>query len=111
MADSDDTPKTPPRAPDNSTAPIIPVQRDDSDTALERAVDLDDDHLPRDTAPLDRADLDALRALAESDDIGEPLGGPTDEVELAEMELDEDVSDDTMNDTMASDAVPDLDDG
>ncbi len=91
-----------------ATAPVTPVQRpaDESDTALERAVEFDDDHLPRDTAPLDRADLDALRALADSEgDAG--LGGPTDELDLSEFEVDEDGPDDTMNDTVASVAVPD----
>lgn len=110
MADSRDTSKSDPQI----TAPVVPVKRsaaDESDTALERAVEFDDDHLPRDTAPLDRADLDALRALADSES-GEPeagLGGPTDELDLSEFEVEEDGPDDTMNDTVASVAVPDED--
>lgn len=109
MADTDDMPTAPPGPPPSATAPIIPVQRDDSDTALERAVDLDDEHLPRDTAPLERADLDALRALADDDEL-DGLGGPTDEVDLSALEDDDEGSDDTLNDTVASEAVPELDD-
>ena len=110
MADAEDDPTTPPSTLPSATAPIIPVQRDDSDTALERQVELDDDHFPRDTAPLERADLDAIRALAEGDVDLDELGGPTDEVDLSEFEHDDDGSDDTLNDTVASEAVPDLDD-
>lgn len=110
MADADDKPTAPPSTLPSSTAPIIPVQRDDSDTALERQVDLDEDHLPRDTAPLERADLEAIRALAESDADLSGLGGPTDEIDLSEFEDDDEGSDDTLNDTVASEAVPDLDD-
>jgi len=108
MADADDKPTTSPAVHAPPTGPIITIQRDDSDTALERAVDFDDDHLPRDTAPLDRADLDALRELADGD--GE-LGGRTDEVDLSGLDDDDDVADDTLTDTLASEAVPDLDDG
>lgn len=110
MAESRDTPKS----EDKATAPVTPVQRPskESDTALERAVDFDDDHLPRDTAPLERADLDALRALVDVE-AEEPLGGPTDEFEVGELPLDddddEDPSDDTLNDTVASEVVPDED--
>lgn len=111
MADSRDTPK----GDEKGTAPVTPVQRPSkqSDTAFERAVDFDDDHLPRDTAPLERADLDALRALVDVEGE-EPLGGPTDEYEVGELPLDddddEDPSDDTLNDTVATEAVPDDDD-
>lgn len=109
MAESRDTPKS----DDKATAPVTPVQRPskESDTALERAVDFDDDHLPRDTAPLERADLDALRALVDVE-AEEPLGGPTDEFEVDALPIDdddEDPSDDTLNDTVASEVVADED--
>lgn len=107
-----DDPKTP-NGEAQETAPIPRTGEDDRrDTALEPAVDFDDDHLPRDTAPLERADLDAIRALAEAE-AEAALGGPTDEIEVdpdALADDDDEPSDDTLNDTVASEAVDDDDD-
>lgn len=93
----------------NQTAPVPRITLDDvRDTALEHAVDLDDDHLPRDTAPLDGATMESLKALMDEDDDDEQA---TDEFDLSGLALDESISDDTLTDAVASSSTSDSSEG
>ena len=86
----------------SSTSPETDLHDDRFDTAvtaIEPSFD-DDYHLPRDTAPLDRNTLDAIRAITDAEE-----SGTTDEVELDGLSLDDATTDEIHTDTLKAPRV------